>query len=537
MANIRDYLHWRGDLTLAERPFNIVDNVVLSALAYIELDGAVPAPGCGVISVRQAAAWLASHGPGHSRDRLTIVDAGFLDDLANTERFGSALLGDHVDVIDDVAGMQFSALTIQLDDATTYVAFRGTDNTIMGWREDFAMSFQVTSAQAEAVHYLAAVAEHTERPLRVGGHSKGGNLAVYSAMLLPPVHQARLLDVYTNDGPGLSSDIVDRAGLDRIGDRLTKVVPEWALIGALFETDSPTHIVASDAHGLLQHHPLSWQVEGAALSEVSAISRRAAAVNLVIDKWLEDASFEDRKSFTNALFGALSAGGAQLTTEIARIDYGSFESVLVALGHSRTQTKGPALVGLRVAARLIAAVDYRALLRENRTIMSIGFVFLGIFFMAVPSLAVQLVGSCAVFVLAVWGTVRASRFISRFRVVHRIGWWFVIAQALMLGLLFATIPRLDILVMPTNLLLGFAFLAHAWGRMRRAFRALQRRRRQPVRGTMLFLSGIAATLFGIVALTTAGHVLPTFVLQAGAYLVVVGTVEIFVTMRDLAYVV
>lgn len=532
MGNLLDYLRWRGDFTLAERPFNVVDNVVLSTLAYVDLEDVAPAPGAGAISVADAAAAATARGRGRGGDRLTIADARLLDDLARTARFADAQVSGYVDVVDDVAGMQFSALTVRLDDDTTYVAFRGTDNTIMGWREDFAMSFQVTPAQIEAAHYLRAVAERSETPLRVGGHSKGGNLAVYSAMLLPREHQALLLDVYNNDGPGLSADIVDHAGLDRIRDRLTTTVPEWALIGALFATSPPTHVVRSDARGLLQHDPLTWQIEGPALSEASSISPRAAALNGAIDEWLRHATVDDRRDFTNALFGALSAGGARLTTEIARVDYGSFESVLVALARSRAQTRRPAVIALRVAARSVAAVDYRRLLHENRARQSIAFLILGVFFMVVPSLAVQIVGSVAVLVLGIWGTFRVGRYVLRFRTLHNIGWRLVTALALLLGALLAGISRLDVLVVPTNLLLGVAFLAQAWTSARRAQRSASTRPPARLRSAVLLASAIVAAILGVGALTTAGQVLPAFVQQAGAYIVVVAATQILTTARD-----
>ncbi|GAB2472294.1 Mbeg1-like protein [Xylanimonas ulmi] len=531
MADVLDYLRWRGDVTLAERPFNIVDNLVISALAYLDLDGIVPGPGAGSISIRQAAVRATTHEHRGTDRRLDIVPATLLDDVARTARFADALLSDYRDDSDESLGMQFSALTIQLDDDTTYVTFRGTDNTIMGWREDFAMSFQVMPAQVEAASYLRAVAERTTTPLRVGGHSKGGNLAVYSAMLLPPEHQARLLDVHSNDGPGLSTDLIDRAGLNRISDRITKVVPEWALIGALFENDPPTHVVASDARGLLQHDIMSWQVERASLKEVAEISRRAGVLNGAIDEWLRDATVDDRRDFTNALFGALGAGGARLTTEIAHVDYGSVESVLVALMRSRPQTRRPVALALRVAARTLASADYRAIGRDNRTLRGVGSLALGIFFMALPSLAVQIVGATGVFILAVWGTVRVSRYVARFRTVHNLDWRFITAQALLLGLLLTLIPRLDVLVVPTNLLLGIAFLAHAWGSSRRAFRRWDERPRRRLQGILHLMSGVLATALGIFALTTAGHVQPAFVLQAGVYLSVVGTTEVLVSMR------
>ncbi|HEY0188509.1 MAG TPA: Mbeg1-like protein [Cellulomonas sp.] len=533
MPNLLDYLRWRGDLRLDERPFTLVDNLVLSALAYLDLDGLVPAPGAGEVTLGDAAAQVASRRGRPDDGRLPALDARFPEQLARSPRFAGARLSDHVDVLDPEARLQFSAVTIRLEDATTYVAFRGTDNTITGWHEDFAMSFQVTAAQVEAARYLAAIADRGTGPLRVGGHSKGGNLAVYAAMLLPPGQQARLLDVFSNDGPGLSAELVDPDGLDRISDRLTKIVPEQVVIGALFETAAATHVVASDARGLLQHDLQTWQVDGPGLREVARVAPTAAALNGAIEAWLRDATPADRRELTDALFGALGAGGARLTTQIARVQYGSVESVVLALARTRRSTRRPTALAVRVAVRSVAAVDLRALVRRGSFVRSISAVLLGAFFMIVPELAVQIVGSMSALVLAGWGTVRMSRYLARFRTVHRIGWRLVAAQVVLLGLLLAVISRLDVLVVPTNLLLGCAFLVRSWTSARRVhLRSCARPER--LRALALLVSSVVAAFLGVGALTTVGHVEPDFVRQAGAYLVLVGSAGILLSAASAA---
>jgi hypothetical protein len=161
--------------------------------------------------------------------------------MGQRARFADALLSSYVDIIGSESGMQFAALTIQLDDGTAFVAYRGTDNSVAGWREDFTMSFQVVPAQRHALQYLQSAQERLREPIRVGGHSKGGNLALYAAANVRTTTQQRILAIYNNDSPGLSPDVADETALLHLRDRITTIVPEFAVIGLLSSTT--IHIV------------------------------------------------------------------------------------------------------------------------------------------------------------------------------------------------------------------------------------------------------------------------------------------------------
>ena len=202
MANILDYLDWRGDLQISERGFNEVDNLLLAELCYLDFGGIVPPGFDAPVPLQEA---MRRYDVLREHESMGVLVPDQIPELgrrmAASARFSGLLLCGYENKIDDETQTQFSALTLLLPDGTAYVAFRGTDDTIVGWKEDFNLAFlPVVPAQRMAVQYLqAAAAAFSERPLRVGGHSKGGNLAVYSAVFCSEAVQNQLMQVYNNE--------------------------------------------------------------------------------------------------------------------------------------------------------------------------------------------------------------------------------------------------------------------------------------------------------------------------------------------------
>ena len=146
-------------------------------------------------------------------------------------------LNHYIDLISDKWEMQFSAVTAYLADGLTHVLFRGTDETMIGWKEDFNMAFMTpVPAQVKAVDYLHYAAERIRGGFSVGGHSKGGNLAVYSAMKCSRLVRERITSIYSQDGPGFTKETLEDGDFDAIKDRIQKYVPHSSIIGMLFQT-------------------------------------------------------------------------------------------------------------------------------------------------------------------------------------------------------------------------------------------------------------------------------------------------------------
>ena len=211
MANVFDYLDWRGDLTLDLVPLCDVDALVLSRLSYLPLDGLVPPEGAPVGALMRQL--LTSKPP-----LLLPEDGRFIPALAASQRFCEMRIMDYVNQIDLESQTQFAAITVALGDGRHFVAFRGTDGTLVGWKEDFNMAFTCpVPAQRLAAHYAASAMLRFPGEFLLGGHSKGGNLAVYAAAFCPAALQERIAAVYNNDGPGFDAEVIALPGYQRIG--------------------------------------------------------------------------------------------------------------------------------------------------------------------------------------------------------------------------------------------------------------------------------------------------------------------------------
>lgn len=323
MANLLDYLDWRGDLTLEQAPFNEVDNLILAELSFVDFGDIVPTPGEGKsVTLRQAAEeFFAQFPAGEKIDMGVLVPAAIPDMLrkmADSRRFGDMKLNCFVDWLDVGKGEQFAALTIETDDNTLYLSFRGTDDTLAGWKEDFELAcVPEVPAQKKALEYTRAVAKQFPRKkLRLGGHSKGGNLAVYAGVFCPESVQRRIITVWSNDGPGFHDDLLNLPEHQRVADRIFSIVPKSSVVGMLLEHEEDYTVVDSDQLGFLQHDGFSWQVMGDHFITLRQMTRQAHLSNQELRAWVHGLSVEQRETFVNALFDVLTASGAVTLTDL-----------------------------------------------------------------------------------------------------------------------------------------------------------------------------------------------------------------------------
>ncbi|MBM6775515.1 Mbeg1-like protein [Olsenella profusa] len=364
MADIRDYLELRGDIMLAERPFNDVDNLVLATLSYLDLTGIVGGPGERGVPAANACERLIELAGGEAASRvrsLATVDERFVRALAASARFGGATLSDYVDVRDGERVMQFAAVTVELADGHSYVAFRGTDATLVGWRENFILSFAVTEAQRAAAAYLVRELERAAasgRRVLVGGHSKGGNLAAYAAASCPVALAGALERVWSNDGPGMDRSVMPVSCHEVMGERYRRIIPAYSVVGRLLAEDAPATIVRSSAARTLQHDPLTWQVGPAGFVEADGPDPECLVVTRAFASWLARLAPEDRRRLTDELFDALAAGGAERFDDLLSSPAAA-QKVLAALGgvDARTRDAVFALVGEIAGASAAATWD------------------------------------------------------------------------------------------------------------------------------------------------------------------------------------
>ena len=323
MANLLDYLDWRGDLTLAQAPFNEVDNLILAELSFVDFQDCVPAPGKGasVPLWKAAEAFFARFPAGEKIDMGVLVPDAIpemLRKMADCRRFRDMELNCFVDQLDVGRGEQFAAVTVETGDGSVYLSFRGTDDTLAGWKEDFHLAcMSQVPAQKKAVEYVQDVAKQfPRRKLRLGGHSKGGNLAVYAGVFCPAAVQRRIAAVWSNDGPGFHEDLLDLPQHKRVEDRIFSIVPKSSVVGMLLEHEEAYTVVDSDQLGFLQHDGFSWQVMGDHFITLGQVSPQAHESDRELRSWLHGMSTEQREAFVEALFDVLTASGAVTLTDL-----------------------------------------------------------------------------------------------------------------------------------------------------------------------------------------------------------------------------
>jgi len=316
MPDIYDYMRWRGDLSIRQDGFNEVDNLILSAFAYVPLEGIVPSDYGSGVTIFEAAQQFAENEALWKLLRMR-EDKRLFAEIGRCRRFAELSLHGYVNKIIPHEEKQFSAVSVDLGDGSLFISYRGTDNTLVGWKEDFNMSFlSRIPAQGEAVAYLGNIAASFTGPLRVGGHSKGGNLAVYASAFCARPIQDRIMEVYNNDGPWLHASMVKTPGYAAIREKIHALIPQTSIIGMLFENEGRYQVIRSNQKGLFQHDFYSWEVVGTHFVSLASITNSSAFVDHTIKSWLEESDEGQRALFVDALFQIVSATGVETFQEL-----------------------------------------------------------------------------------------------------------------------------------------------------------------------------------------------------------------------------
>ena len=318
MGNIMDYISWRGDLSFEQSQFNEVDNLILACFSYVNLDGisaVTKQKGIGLKKLTKEFMKLHTMKELEADKSFIRLAPFMMMEMAKSVRFGKCVVRNYVNDIVTEAEQQFAAMEIVLEDGTSYVSFRGTDDTIIGWKEDFNLSTGVVPAQKRAIEYLQKISEHTDGMLRVGGHSKGGNLAIYGSVMCKSAHE-KILEIYSNDGPGFSREFQELPETKEMMPKIIRIIPEYSSIGTLLEHEKEPVIVASSSKGLLQHDAFSWEVQGPALVRRDSLNKTALRFIEILHKWIDGMDTEQKRLLIEDLFATLQASGYENLSEV-----------------------------------------------------------------------------------------------------------------------------------------------------------------------------------------------------------------------------
>lgn len=315
--NILDYLFHYGDLTFREEPFNDVDHLIFAALAYFPLEdfernGKDFEPktiqDICIDYISSTSLKCISHDmPDWMRKTVFLAMA-----LLKKKRFCNIKLTHFFAIFSQEQNTQFAGLCFKIGHNNCEVSFRGTDNSWLGFKEDFHLScYESVPAQNTATEFLSqCMKDFPSCHFGVTGHSKGGCLAVYSAAMVGEKEQKRIQKVINFDGPGISLKTRLSAGYERIQNKISIVVVRDDLVGGLMNTDVPTYIVDDFPYGnVIRCHDLyNWKIDKKDFVKVPSVSSESKFITTTINKWLNYSmtSVPERIQIIDALFDAIN---------------------------------------------------------------------------------------------------------------------------------------------------------------------------------------------------------------------------------------
>ena len=338
MANVCDYVRWRGDLTLEQSEFNEIDNLILARFSYFPFDKIIRENEIATIKE------LSRRFSNQDVTKLPILwkdDVELFPLMGNSKRFGGMLATKYINKIDAEQEKQFSAITVLMPNDIIYVSYRGTDNTIVGWKEDFNMSFKShIASQISAKQYLEEIAkEYPSSKIIIGGHSKGGNIAVYAATFASKDVKDRIINVYNNDGPGFCEDVIETPEYQEILPRVHTYIPQSSIIGRLMNHKEKYTIVESVQKGIMQHDLYSWQVLGKEFVTLKKLTNESEFIDKTIKDWLENVEPEKREQVIDAVFEILNTTEAQTMKELKANWFANAKTILGTYKNIDNDTK------------------------------------------------------------------------------------------------------------------------------------------------------------------------------------------------------
>ena len=338
MANVCDYVKWRGDISLEQSKFNEIDNLILSRFSYFPFDKIIKEN--EVVTIKE----LSERFKKQDIRKLPILwkdDVDLFPLMGESERFGKLLATKYINKIDQEQEKQFAAITVLMPDNTIFVSYRGTDNTIVGWKEDLNMSFKShIASQISAKKYLEIIAQkYPDKKIRIGGHSKGGNVAVYAATFVNKEIKDRIINVYNNDGPGFCDDVIETPEYKEMIEKVHTYIPQSSVIGRLMNHREKYTVVKSVQKGIMQHDLYSWEVLGTEFITLEEVTNGSEFVDKTIKEWLEKVEPAKREQVIDVIFDILNTTDAQTMKEIKSNWFTSARTMMASYKNIDNETK------------------------------------------------------------------------------------------------------------------------------------------------------------------------------------------------------
>ncbi len=326
MKNMLDYIKEFGHVSFEERAFSEIDALVLTELEYLPLEKVVPSDenGENFVTVKEIAEYMKEHKKQLFNENpmmMTPERHEVSQIIVDAPRFQSMKFFGVVSEWDKDTTKQFAAITVEVEPGVRLVIFRGTDDTLIGWKEDFLMTYSpLVAAQTDAKEYLAKQASLWDGDLMVSGHSKGGNLAIYAAATQVEDVQLRIVDIFCFDSPGLYRSVLETKGYQNIVPLAMRYIPQDSLVGLMLESEVPYVIVKSNATGAMQHSAMTWEIEDGQFIKMEKLTKNSQLNDQTFKKWTESVSDEELELFWNVFFELLFSVGIDTVNDL----YGQF---------------------------------------------------------------------------------------------------------------------------------------------------------------------------------------------------------------------
>lgn len=343
MSGIIDYLDEYGDITFKEHPFNEVDALVLSQFVYLKWEHVIPGlldnseDGVTLLQMKE----LMQPAEVFSQELYAERNSMLWERMVSGKRFQNMRCNYISYELRDEVGVQFLAFTVFPEDSLPVILFRGTDETILGWKEDYAMTMDTPVAgQRLASLYLKQVALRLPGGFNIAGHSKGGNLAVYSAFMADAFTMDRIMDIYNFDGPHYRPEVIALGDYERVKDKIHKYIPNASIIGIMLETEHDYSIIKSKGlGGGKQHDPYSWETEDDHFIYLDKMEKRSLKMNDSMNLFTQILSNEQLEILGDFIFEIIGGDYATTTEEMAKNKSQSVSSMLAALKDIEPKTK------------------------------------------------------------------------------------------------------------------------------------------------------------------------------------------------------
>lgn len=340
MDNVLTYLENCGSVSFEDMPFNEVDAAILARLCFIPFDEAVPQAYEKLVGLGEALEEAAAIP--HLQERMYYTwDYELLQKARGRRRLGELKVSGFMNFIDEEKETQFSAILYHLPDGRIYLVFRGTDDTLVGWKENFNMviTFPVPAQTMGLAYFNEAAEAFPDKPFILGGHSKGGNIAVFAGAFCDEKVRGQIQKIYNFDGPGFGSETLRTEGYQAVLPKISTYVPQSSVIGMLLEQEGGYTVIHSGSVGLMQHNILSWEVEGRRFKKLEKITAGSKLMDSTFKTWLKEMTPEQREIFVEVIFSVVEKTGASTLGELRENKLDAFTAVLKNIRNIDDDTK------------------------------------------------------------------------------------------------------------------------------------------------------------------------------------------------------